>query len=65
MDIEFKEERVGKQWLITSAQLPGLYVADTDLETARKAVPAAVAMLDRMTRRRDERDRISKLARKE
>ena len=63
MTIEYKEERVGGQWLITSPQLPGLFVADPDLERARKAVPDAMLMLDRMADRRHERKNFDKMAR--
>ncbi len=63
MKIEYREERVGSQWLITSPQLPGLYVADPNLETARAAVPDAIAMLERMAERRLERTKFNKLAR--
>jgi hypothetical protein len=62
MAIELKEERVGSQWLITSPELAGLFVADSDLEAARKAVPEAIAMLERMAERRQERKKFNKLA---
>ena len=62
MAIELKEERVGSQWLITSPDLPGLYVADSDIDVARRAVPDAIAMLERMGERRGERKKFNKLA---
>jgi len=51
MDVELVKERVGNQWLITSPQLPGLYVADADLKQAEAAVPAAIRLLQEMKKK--------------
>lgn len=50
--IRVEERRVGSQWLITSAELPGLYVAHADLDVARRSTPAAIRMLREMAARR-------------
>ena len=50
--VTVQERQVGRQWLITSADLPGLYVAHADLASARRAVPAAIRMLREMAARR-------------
>jgi hypothetical protein len=49
--VTLQERQVGRQWLITSADLPGLHVAHADLATARRAVPAAIRMLREMAAR--------------
>lgn len=49
------ERRVGGNWLITSPDLPGLYVAHSDLATARKATPSAIRMLAEMAGRQRDR----------
>ena len=49
--VRLQERQVGRQWLITSGDLPGLYVAHVDLATARRAVPAAIRMLRDMAER--------------
>jgi hypothetical protein len=49
--IQVEERRVGKQWLITSTELPGLFVAHPDLEIARKSTPGAIRMLRDMAKR--------------
>lgn len=56
-DIRLVERKIGRQWLITSPDVPGLYVAHADLETARKAVPSAVEMLGHMAERVRQRTR--------
>lgn len=50
-DIRLVETFVGSQHVITSPDMPGLYVAHDDLETARRSVETAVRMLDAMTMR--------------
>lgn len=62
--IKIVEEKVGGQWLITSPDLPGLYVAHADLDVARQSVPDAVEMLHRMAERRTERGQIDKVMRR-
>ena len=49
--IKVEERKVGSQWLITSRDLPGLYVAHADRETARRAAPSAIRMLREMAER--------------
>ena len=49
------ERQVGGNWLITSPDLPGLYVAHADLDTARKAAPSAIRMLTEMAGRQGDR----------
>ncbi len=56
------ERQVGQQWLITSPDVPGLYVADPSLEKAREAVPAAIELLADMNRRQKERADFKSLA---
>lgn len=56
-DIRLVEREVGRQWLITSPDVPGLYIAHADRAVARKAVPAAIEMLDEMTERVRQRAR--------
>lgn len=55
--VKLVERQVGSQWLITSPDLPGLYVAHADLEMARNAAPSAVRMLEEMAAR--HRDRVA------
>lgn len=49
--VDLVERFVGAQWLITSPQVEGLFVAHADLDEARRAVPGAIEMLRRMTKR--------------
>ena len=63
MTYKIIEERVGSQWLLTSPDLPGLFVADSDIDEARKAVPDAVAMLERMAERRQAKEYFNMMAR--
>lgn len=46
--IRLRTERVGRQWLVTSEDVPGLYVAHDDLETAMGDVRPAIEALDRV-----------------
>lgn len=46
--LEMVERRVGRQWLITSPDVVGLYVAHVDLDAARRAVPDAIDLLRTM-----------------
>lgn len=64
MPPRLKTEQVGGQWLITSPDVPGLYVAHKDREAAERAVPDAIAMLDRMEKRQDAKTDIVKAAKR-
>jgi hypothetical protein len=50
--IRLIEQKIGTQHVITSPDVPGLYVAHTDLETARREVEPTRAMLTQMLERR-------------
>lgn len=54
-EIRLEFRVVGRQHVITSPDVPGLYVAHADLEEARRSVDSAVEMLSRMRERRAER----------
>lgn len=49
--VRLVEREVGRQWMITSPDMPGLYVAHADLNAARRAVPGAIQMLQEMRER--------------
>lgn len=55
-----KVEQVGDQWLITSPDIPGLYVAHKDRDAAERAVPDAIAMLKRMETRQAAKTEMQK-----
>ncbi len=48
MPLRLVVERLGGQWLITSPDLPGLYVAHADRATALASVDEAVNALQRV-----------------
>lgn len=50
--IRLIEQIIGAQHVITSPDVPGLYVAHADLETARREVEPTLAMLKAMADRR-------------
>ena len=62
MSPRLKVQQVGGQWLITSPDVPGLYVAHKDREVAERAVPDAIAMLDRMEKRQDAKKAVKRVA---
>jgi hypothetical protein len=45
--IRLDEKKVGPQWLITSPDVPGLFVAHEDIDVARRDVEPAIAAMDR------------------
>lgn len=49
--IRLIENIVGTQHVITSPDVPGLYVAHADLETARREVKPTLDMMARMSER--------------
>jgi hypothetical protein len=51
-------EVIGSQHVYTSPDVPGLYVAHTDEQTALKGVPGAIKMLEDMTARRARREKL-------
>jgi hypothetical protein len=51
-------EVIGGQHVITSPDVPGLYVAHADEATARAHVPDAIKMLEDMAARRARRQKI-------
>ena len=55
-EVELVERKVGRQWLITSPDVPGLYVAHADRDAARRAVPGAIQMLRHMGERISDRE---------
>lgn len=60
--VRLVEREVGRQWMITSPDVPGLYVAHADLDVARRAVPGAIQMLQEMQERAaSKQDRAVKL----
>lgn len=42
------EQKVGSQYVITSPDVPGLYVAHEDVNVARRDVAEVVAAMDRV-----------------
>ena len=54
-EIRLVKQQIGRQWVITSPDVPGLYVADADLEKALSSVEPAVQMLTDMQKRRATR----------
>lgn len=54
-EIKLEERRVGSQWLITSPDVPGLYVSHSDLEAARRDVQPAIEAMDRARKRMAEK----------
>lgn len=48
MNIELTIRSVGKKWVVTSPEVPELYVVGASAEDARAQVPSALAMLARM-----------------
>ena len=54
-EIKLVERQVGSQWLITSPDVPGLYVAHVDPEVARREVKPAIEAMDRARKRISER----------
>jgi hypothetical protein len=50
-DIKLVYETVGGMCLITSPDVPGLYVSAYTRDAALEAVPSALEMLDRMSER--------------
>ncbi len=59
-DIRLSERVVGDLHVITSPDVPGLYVAHADLETARRNVGPAVQMLETMEARRAQRRKVER-----
>lgn len=62
MDIKLEHRVVGALHVFTSPDLPGLYVAHADRETAERNIPEAVEMLRQMQARRLEKQHVRKLA---
>ncbi len=60
-DIKLEHRVIGAQHVFTSPDLPGLYVAHADREIAERSVPEAVDMLQRMQKRRAEKQHVRKL----
>jgi hypothetical protein len=52
----------GAKILLSSPDYPGLYAAASSLEEALTHIPAAIEMLDRMTARRQEKQRVQALS---
>lgn len=48
MNIELTVRTVGKKWVITSPEVPELYVVGVSEAEARDQVPSALAMLGRI-----------------
>jgi hypothetical protein len=48
-------EQIGSQWVITSPDVPGLYVAHAELDKALGGVASAIKMLAEMQKRRATR----------
>lgn len=61
--ITLKVEKVGGQYLITSPEVPGLFVAHPRLSAARAAVRPTLLMLEQMAARRDGRKAMNNLRR--
>ncbi len=51
---------VGKHHVFTSPDVPGLYVAHADYETARQNVDSAIQTLARMRERQAEREHVDR-----
>jgi hypothetical protein len=51
-------EVIGSQHVYTSPDVPGLYVAHSDQQTALKGVPGSIKMLMSMTERRSRREKL-------
>lgn len=49
--IRLVEEKIGSQHVITSPDVPGLFVAHSDLETARRDVQPTIEAMDRVRSR--------------
>jgi hypothetical protein len=56
--IRLVEQIIGTQHVITSPDVPGLYVAHADLETARREVKPTLDMMSRMDARRRKRNTV-------
>lgn len=50
-EVRIEHRVVGTQHVFTSPDVPGLFVAHADRETAQRDVPAAIEMLKRMQER--------------
>ena len=60
MGLRIEYRVVGTQHVFTSPDLPGLFVAHRDRDTAEADVPAAIDMLRRMELRLAEKRRVKK-----
>lgn len=49
--IRIVEEKIGSQYLFTSPDVPGLYVAHTDRETALRGIQPMIEAMDRVRQR--------------
>lgn len=58
MGLKIEHRVVGTQHVFTSPDLPGLFVAHRDRDTAEADVPAAIDMLRRMEQRLAEKRRV-------
>lgn len=59
-NVRLEHRKIGSQHVFTSPDMPGLYVAHADYETARAGVPSAIEMLERMKERRAQRKRVER-----
>lgn len=60
--VRLVERHVGNQFVITSPDVPGLYVAHVDPETARRDVDAAIAAMERVRERIANRTAVKRKA---
>jgi hypothetical protein len=61
MSVRLVHRVIGDLHVFTSPDVPGLYAAHPDKETAEKSVPEAIEMLQRMEERRRNRERTHQL----
>ena len=50
---------IGSQHVYTSPDVPGLFVAHADQQTALDSVPSAIKVLEEMKARRKQRDKVA------